>query len=80
MTMYQPCAGGFQEWVENMTDQSHVAFAHHGVAGNRCGKYFCVHLLFSKNSGFSLGCHQYVFAIHRSQEKMAIFRFPRVLI
>ncbi|EIE25673.1 hypothetical protein COCSUDRAFT_39968 [Coccomyxa subellipsoidea C-169] len=29
--------GGFQEWVENMTDQSHVAFAHHGVAGNRHG-------------------------------------------
>jgi hypothetical protein len=28
--------GGFQEWVENMTDQSHVAFAHHTVAGNRC--------------------------------------------
>ncbi|CAL8469852.1 g9394 [Coccomyxa elongata] len=29
--------GGFQEWIENMTDQSHVAFAHHGVAGNRHG-------------------------------------------
>ena len=30
------CAGGFQEWIENMTDQSHVSWAHHSAAGNRC--------------------------------------------
>ena len=29
-------AGGFQEWIENMTDQSHVSWAHHSAAGNRC--------------------------------------------
>ena len=29
-------AGGFQEWIENMTDQSHVSWAHHTAAGNRC--------------------------------------------
>ncbi|KAK9828711.1 hypothetical protein WJX72_001664 [[Myrmecia] bisecta] len=31
--------GGFDCWIENMTDQSHVAFAHHGVAGNRDGEH-----------------------------------------
>ena len=28
--------GAFDVWLENMTDQSHVAYAHHGAAGNRC--------------------------------------------
>lgn len=27
--------GSFDVWVENMADQSHVAFAHHGAVGNR---------------------------------------------
>ena len=27
--------GSFEFWMENMMDQSHVAFAHSGIAGNR---------------------------------------------
>ena len=27
--------GAFDVWLENMADQSHVAYAHHGAAGNR---------------------------------------------
>ena len=27
--------GSFEFWMENMMDQSHVAFSHSGVAGNR---------------------------------------------
>ena len=27
--------GPFDVWMENMVDQSHVAFAHHGPGGNR---------------------------------------------
>ena len=28
----------FTCYIENMTDQSHVSWAHHGAAGNRCAK------------------------------------------
>lgn len=28
----------FTCYIENMTDQSHVAWAHHGAAGNRCAR------------------------------------------
>ena len=38
-------AGGFQEWIENMTDQSHVSWAHHSAAGNRCVLPACATLL-----------------------------------
>ncbi len=27
--------GSFEFWMENMMDQSHVAYSHSGVAGNR---------------------------------------------
>ncbi|KAK9812498.1 hypothetical protein WJX73_004515 [Symbiochloris irregularis] len=30
--------GPFDVWMENMVDQSHVAFAHHGPGGNRKGE------------------------------------------
>lgn len=38
--------GSFEVWTENMQDQSHVAWAHHGVAGRRGGEkegYFKMH-------------------------------------
>lgn len=38
--------GSFEVWTENMQDQSHVAYAHHGVAGRRGGEkegYFKMH-------------------------------------
>lgn len=44
--------GSFEVWTENMQDQSHVPFAHHGVAGKRGGEkegFFKMHRV---ESGF----------------------------